>query len=89
MPIFVPIMKGRPPLNRCLVRMDEAEMTAGGIILPAEVAKSNIGLVVQSAIEGVLKGSKVALNEDEIKEITVEGGKYASVHRDAILLIKQ
>jgi co-chaperonin GroES (HSP10) len=86
--IFVPIMKGRPPKNRCLVLMDEVETTSGGIILLPEAAVSNTGLVVQSAIENVAEGSKVALNDDPLQMITIDDRDYASVHLNSILLIQ-
>jgi len=62
-------------------------MTTGGIILPSELRKSNIGTVAQSGISLVKTGSKVALDEEQIMEIEVEGKKYASVKEDAILMI--
>lgn len=82
-------MKGRPPLNRCIVKIDDAEMTAGGIIIPLEALKSNVGLVVQSAIDDVPRASQVALDENEMQSVIIDGTKYVSAHRDAILLIKK
>ena len=79
---------GRPPKHRAIVRMDELQTTAGGIILPLSDLKSNTGLVVQSAIDNVPQGRKVALNDEFIEEVILPEGKFASIHERQILMIK-
>ena len=80
---------GRTPKGRITVQMEEVEISADGLILPSHLIKSNVGLVVQSGIDLVPTGSRVALEENEAQEILIDNEWYVSSREKGILMINQ
>lgn len=80
---------GRTPRGRITVAMEEVKLSAEGLILPSHLIKSNVGRVVQSGIDRVSEGAKVALDENEAKELMIEDKWYTSSREIGILMINQ
>lgn len=80
---------GRTPRGRITVIMEEVKLSAEGLILPSHLIKSNIGRVVQSGIDLVPEGTRVALDENEAKEFVLEDKWYVSSREKGILMINQ
>ena len=80
---------GRTPKGRITVQMEEVKISADGLILPSHLIKSNVGLVVQSGIDLVPTGSRVALEENEAQEMLIDNEWYVSSREKGILMINQ
>ena len=78
---------GRIPKGRILVKMDETKTLSNGIILAFKTTRDNIGTVVQSGIETVKEGQKVALGNENASLVIIDGKEYISAKEKAIILI--
>lgn len=78
---------GRPPKHRAIVKLDEAKTTPEGILIISNDTIPVTGVVVQSAIDNIPGGSRVALTSDPLAMITLPEGEFASIHEDQILML--
>lgn len=69
--------------------MEEVKLSAEGLILPSHLIKSSVGRVVQSGIDRVPEGTRVALDENEAVELMIEDKWYTSSREKGILMINQ
>jgi chaperonin GroES len=93
-------MKIRPLQDRILVkRMDEKEITTGGIIIPDSAKeKPQDGLVVavgpgktlesgETAKPGVKKGDRILFSKYAGTDVQVDGGEHIIIREDDVLAI--
>lgn len=81
------MLNGRPPKGKLIAAIETANISAGGIILPPEIFKNNIGVILQSGIKDAPPGKKIAVVEENIKEIEIDGEIFASLEESDILMI--